>query len=204
MAIAKEMCGLARELNTYTTSILLENLTADTILTAFLLNRQKSLSVKAFSEDKKGNLWFGTYSGMLYKYSHDSDQFTSHVPPANQQPLVFQRPINDLYADEEGKIWMATEGGGLIRFDPTTESFKAWRESDGLVMDVCNRILPDGQGKIWVGSYEGFTIFDPHLEKIEHSKVDYGQRENNFYSRGKYLLQNGKLVVGNEKDICCC
>ena len=163
------------------------------------IEHAKITSVKAVSEDKKGNLWFGTYSGRLYKYSRDNDQFTSHVPPASQQPLVFQRPINDIYADGEGKIWMATEGGGLIRFDPPSESFKAWRESDGLVMDVCNRIVPDGQGKIWVGSYEGFTIFDPHLEKIEHSKVDYGQRENNFYSRGKYLLRNGKLVFGNEK-----
>lgn len=165
------------------------------------IEQAKITSVKAFTEDKKGNLWFGTYSGMLYKYSYDNDRFTAHAPSANQQPLVFQRPINDLYAHDDGKVWMATEGGGLIRFDPATENFKAWRESDGLVMDVCNRILPDGRGKIWVGSYEGFSIFDPHLEKIDHSKIDYGQRENNFYSQGKYLLKNGKLAVGNEKEI---
>jgi streptogramin lyase len=159
----------------------------------------KITSTKAFSEDKNGNLWFGTYSGMLYKYSHEGDQFKPYFP-TNQQPLVFQRPINDLYADAEGKIWLATEGGGLIRFDPVSGRFKAWRESDGLVMDVCNRIVPDSQGKIWVGSYEGFTVFDPRLEKIEHSKIDYGQRENNFFSRGKYLLRNGKLVLGNETE----
>lgn len=160
----------------------------------------KVTSTEAFSEDKNGNLWFGTYSGMLYKYSHDSDRFSAHVPPANQQPLVFQRPINDIYADQQGKIWMATEGGGLIRFDPVSENFKAWRESDGLVMDVCNRIIPDAQGKLWIGSYEGFSVIDPRLEKIEHSKVDYGQRENNFYSRGKHLLRNGKIVVGDENQ----
>ncbi|MBC7826805.1 MAG: histidine kinase [Chitinophagaceae bacterium] len=162
------------------------------------IEQAKITAVKAFTEDRQGNLWFGTYSGMLYKYTREKDLFYSYVPPANQKPLVFQRPINDMHADTEGKIWLATEGGGLIRFDPATEHFKAWRESDGLVMDVCNRIIPDGQGKIWVGSYEGFTIFDPHLEKIEHSKIDYGQRENNFYSKGKYLLKNGKLVLGND------
>ena len=158
----------------------------------------KFTSAKAFCEGSNGNVWFGTFAGMLYKYSHDTDQFTPYTPPADQRPAVFQRPINDMYADGEGKLWLATEGGGLIRFNPTSKSFKAWRESDGLVMDVCNRILPDKQGKIWVGSYEGFTIFDPHLEKIEQSKIDYGQRENNFYSRGKCLLRNGKLALGNE------
>jgi len=156
--------------------------------------------VKAFSEDKKGNLWFGTYSGRLYKYFPDRDHFTSYVPPPGQKPAVFQRPINDMYADMEGKIWMATEGGGLIRFNPESESFQAWRESDGLILDVCNRILPDKDGKLWVGSYEGFTIIDPYLEKIIKPKIDYGQRENNFYSGGKCLLRNGKIVLGNEKD----
>ena len=158
----------------------------------------KFTATKAFCEDNNGDVWFGTFSGMLYKYSHDRDEFTPYTPPADQRPLVFQRPINDMYADEEGKIWLATEGGGLIRFNPALKNFKAWRESDGLVMDVCNRILPDKQGKIWIGSYEGFTIFDPHLERIEQSKINYGQRENNFYSRGKCLLNNGKLVLGNE------
>lgn len=164
---------------------------------AFIRNARLT-AVKAVTEDKKGNLWFGTFSGMLYKYDHEADQFSSYVPPGNQKPVVFQRPINDMYADAEGKIWMATEGGGLIRFDSRNGTFKAWRESDGLVLDVCNRIVPDAQGKIWVGSYEGFTIFDPRLERIEFSKIDYGQRENNFYSRGKCLLKNGQLVVGNE------
>ena len=157
-------------------------------------------STKAVTEGLDGNLWFGTYSGMLYKYSPDVDQFSAFAPPASQQPLVFQRPINDIYADRQGKIWLATEGGGLIRFNPSSAQFKSWRESDGLVMDVCNRIVPDARGKIWVGSYEGFSVVDPQRETIERSKVDYGQRENNFTSQGKYLLHDGKIVVGNENQ----
>ena len=155
---------------------------------------------RAFTVDSAGNSWFGTFSDMLYRFSPITGKFSSFVPPTKQKPAILQRPINDMYADAQGKIWMATEGGGLIRYDPARNSFKSWRESDGLVLDVCIRIVPDSRGKLWIGSYEGFSVVDPQLEKIEYSRVDYGQRENDFYSRGKYLLKNGKIAVGNENN----
>lgn len=157
----------------------------------------KTTYIKAVTEDKAGNVWFGAFSGRLYKYDVSNDQFTSYVPDRKQSPGVLQRPINDLHADAAGKVWMATEGGGLIRLDPATGAFRSWMETDGLIMDVCNRLLPDKQGKIWVGSYEGYTIFDPQAEKIENPWIDYGQRENNFRSGGRCVLQNGLLAFSN-------
>lgn len=158
------------------------------------IDPSKGSYVKAISEDMQGNVWMGTYSGRLYKYNRAKDHFESFIPDRNKKPLVLQRPINDLYADERGKVWMATEGGGLIRFDPADNSFKSWREADGLIMDVCKTVLPDKQGKIWIGSYEGYTIFDPLNESIENPHIDYGQGENNFFSGGRCLLNDGRLV----------
>jgi ligand-binding sensor domain-containing protein len=161
------------------------------------INPSRPSNIKVGVEDAAGNMWFGAYSGRLYKYDPRKDSFSSYMPPPNQRPAVLQRPINDLYADGQGKIWLATEGAGLVRFDPANNTFKSWMETDGLVMDVCNRILPDKQGKIWVGSYEGYTVFDPQHEQIENPWIDYGQRENNFLSGAKCALRNGKLIFSN-------
>jgi hypothetical protein len=105
-----------------------------------------------------------------------------------------------LYVDPKGVIWLATEGGGLVKYDPAANKFKSWMESDGIGLDVCNNILADKKGKLWVGSYEGVTVFDPANEKIENPKIDYGQRENNFFSRGKCTLKNGNIVFANANN----
>ncbi|WP_164851317.1 two-component regulator propeller domain-containing protein [Larkinella soli] len=156
-------------------------------------------NARTMGEDAHGNLWFGTYSGRLYRYDPRQDRITSHIPDPAQRPRVLQQPVNDLYVDPKGMVWLATEGGGLVKYDPARNRFKSWMETDGLLMDVCRSLVADAQGNIWVGTYEGFTVFNPVNEKIENPKIDYGQLENNFYSRGKCLLQNGHLayVSGN-------
>jgi ligand-binding sensor domain-containing protein len=149
------------------------------------------------AEDKNGNLWFGGTSGQLYQYDFRHDRFIANAPDANQRPAVLQKSINALYADDNGKVWMATEGGGLVQFDTHTKKFKSWMENDGLVMDICNKLIDDNHGRLWVGSYEGFSIFNMQNEKIEISKVNEGLRENDFFSRGWLRLKNGEIVVPN-------
>ncbi|GAB3963177.1 hypothetical protein GCM10028805_65760 [Spirosoma harenae] len=153
------------------------------------------------AEDKQGNVWFGTYLGRLYQYDVARQTFTVHVPNSNQSPRVLQQPINDLWIDPKDNIWIASEGGGLIRYDPRKNQFKSWMESDGLLMDVCKRLLVDRQGKLWVGSYEGHTIFDPVNERVIIPRVGYGQRENNFFSDAQYRLKNGDLLIANASNL---
>lgn len=165
-------------------------------LDSMFIGPQRQTNISAYGQDSQGHLWFGSSSGVLYEYDPD-DGFRSHVPDPALKPTVLQRGINSLYVDKNDVVWMATEGAGLVKFDPWTKKYRSWMESDGIVLDVCNEILADRQGKLWVGSYEGITIFDPTNEKIENPRIDYGQSENNFFSRGSRLLKNGNIVFSN-------
>ncbi|MBC7891292.1 MAG: histidine kinase, partial [Sphingobacteriaceae bacterium] len=160
-------------------------------------NPAEKTPITAGAEDPSGTMWFATASGRLYRYDAGQARFTLHVPDPRQSPKVLQQSINALYADPSGKLWLATEGGGLLKFDPATNRFKAWMESDGLLQDVCRSILPDAQGRLWVGTYEGFTRFDPKSERIENPRMDYGQRENNFFYTSECALRDGRLVFAD-------
>lgn len=60
-------------------------------------------TIKYITGDKKGNLWFGTFSGKLIRY--DGKAFT-----VMQQLGTL---IHKILIDKEGIIWVASEGNGL-------------------------------------------------------------------------------------------
>lgn len=161
----------------------------------------RTTHIKRVREDKQGRIWLASASGRLYGYDRRRDRYSAPVVSPNQVPKVLQQPINDLYIDPADRLWLATEGGGLVKYNPAKNTFTAWMETDGLQMDVCRSVLADRQGKIWVGTYEGFTIFDPSRETIENPKIDYGQRENDFFSRSWTLLKNGDIAFLSQSNL---
>ncbi|HYE54107.1 MAG TPA: two-component regulator propeller domain-containing protein, partial [Chitinophagaceae bacterium] len=152
---------------------------------------------RACIEDADGNIWVGSYSGKLYKYERASGRWHNIVADTTQHKRIFQRTITAMHSDGKGRIWMSTDGGGVIVYDPSDKSFRSWMEKDGLLMNVCIDIFGDARGNIWVNSYEGVNILDPVSGNINHPDLDYGFQENNFFSRGHCILPDGDILLAN-------
>ncbi len=58
-----------------------------------------------------------------------------------------------LHEDGSGALWIGTYGGGLNRLDPRRESFRHFRERDGLTDDSVLGILEDDEGRLWLSTY---------------------------------------------------
>lgn len=61
--------------------------------------------------------------------------------------------VYDLLQDDKGYLWIATQGGGIARFDG--KSFESWNRQDGLSDDVIRCLHQDERGQIWAGTSEG-------------------------------------------------
>lgn len=61
--------------------------------------------------------------------------------------------VYDLLQDDLGYLWIATQGGGIARFDG--KDFESWDQLDGLSDDVIRCLHQDDQGHLWVGTAEG-------------------------------------------------
>lgn len=105
--------------------------------------------------DSKGNLWFGTYNGGLYKYIMQEsrmefiDLYKSGVP---------SNWVYCLTEDSKGRIWVGTFGGGIAVFDgPRMRKFN---ESNGLKALKIYDIIEDAEGNILIADQNnGLTIF---------------------------------------------
>lgn len=72
-------------------------------------------SVLCLYKDKQQNLWVGTYSGGVNYYNRHNYRF-NYITSRE-----FSGVIGMAAEDEEGTVWFATEGRGLLSYNPVTQ-----------------------------------------------------------------------------------
>ena len=74
-----------------------------------------------------------------------------------------------LLLDRRGVLWAGTDGGGLNRFDSTTERFSVYRSdptNPRSLSDKIRTIFEDRAGILWLATFAGLSRFDPRTEQF--------------------------------------
>lgn len=158
-------------------------------------NPGKSLShhmVTAIYEERDGVLWVGTYGGGLNKLELtevvekeknkkkkiEKAAFVHYKYDANNPTSLSDNDVRAIYEDEDGVMWIGTDGGGLNRFGKETGEFTHFKHdpqdpsslSDNHVMTIYG----DKSGALWIGTNDGLNKLLP--EEAE----DPGKRKTAF------------------------
>lgn len=154
-------------------------------------------TVNCILQDRYGFMWFGTQDG-LNRY--DGYTFTIYRHHAGDVNSLSVNYIWSLAEDQDGALWIATEGGGLDRFDRDTGQFihyRAGTTSDSLTNDFVRVVYQDHAGTLWVGTYGGglhkFDRATGHFTRYLHSGPD--SLSNNFI-HAIYEDRQGALWIG--------
>lgn len=95
---------------------------------------------------RDGTLWFGGPRGV---WSWDGEKTRSYTT-ADGLPAAAARAF---FEDDEGRVWIATFGGGLCCFDGTT--FVTFSSEDGLAHDRLSDVIQSRDGSLWVATCSG-------------------------------------------------
>lgn len=120
-------------------------------------------AVKALYEDKDGDIWIGTWSHGLYRYSPTINQFFAYPKfnLSNSAHVVFQ--------DSNEQIWVGTWRSGLFRLDHAKDmsnvSFVNFTHTKGdqqsLSDDIVYAISEDlNTNTLWIGTRSGLSIMN--------------------------------------------
>lgn len=125
--------------------------------------------ISVFYEDKQGNMWIGTMEGGLDCYNTASGKFTHY----SEQNGFINNAINYITADKKGLLWI-TSNRGITSLEPKTGEMHNYGYGNGINNLEFN--LGSGlnlsNGKIAVGSINGFNIIDPENIKLNKHKPD--------------------------------
>lgn len=154
-----------------------------------------------FMKDNSGNIWMPTYAGGINIYSAHRRNFMNigeRVGSRNglNQPLVNSILLNN----EKDEIWVGTDGGGLNHIDRVTNTVQYYSVKDQhnhKQSNIIKSLMWDRKKRIWIGTLDGITIFDPHTK---HSRyLELGKR--NKHIRVNALLSDGnKVWAGTENE----
>tara|TARA_R110002072_G_scaffold303134_1_gene495192 strand:+ start:16761 stop:20651 length:3891 start_codon:yes stop_codon:yes gene_type:complete len=144
-------------------------------------------------KDKKGSLWFGTDKGLTH-YSIITEKFTTYFLDNK-----LKGQINDIVADADGNLWVATVESGLFMFDTSSKTFISHFKMLP-VLKTKNIAISDKGFLIITTANKGVFIANLFLKKAE-------EVENNLFSTSVInyncivLTENNTAVLGTNKGL---
>jgi ligand-binding sensor domain-containing protein/two-component sensor histidine kinase len=120
-------------------------------------------SIPCIKQDKKGNLWIGTYGDGVYVYNG------SRFYRIDLNMELYKQTILDIYFDEADNVWLATLNNGVAQYNAVNGTFSWITEKEGLSNNHVRSIIQDKSGNYWFGTSGGgvcnyfgkqFTVYD--------------------------------------------
>jgi len=103
-----------------------------------------------------------------------------------------QAKVVDVVQDQQGYLWLATQGSGLLRFDGA--AFDQFTTTDGLPSNFIQSLTLDHAGELWIGTNKGIAKKSLNQFQSVHSSF-------NKYISSIGFISPSELVIGTEQGL---
>lgn len=107
-------------------------------------------AIRSLLIEADGSVWIGANNDGLYKLNSDS----TLTKIAN--PTLDAISILDIVKDNTGKLWLATDGNGLVSFDGSR--FEFYSETSGLLSNTINSVAVSATNEVYLGTTDGLNV----------------------------------------------
>ncbi|MBP7507132.1 MAG: response regulator [Prolixibacteraceae bacterium] len=126
-------------------------------------NVLQNYTVTYILERKDKSILLSTWEGILFYYDRSEDTFMELKSKNDEAYLSRDLPIYSMIEDNEGNLWLALNGGGVIKMrieSNTILSQEKISEEEGLASNFVTTLYQSRNNKIWVGTEAGLTVID--------------------------------------------
>ncbi len=160
-------------------------------------------------EDQSGVLWIGTFGGGLNRFDRATEQFTRYDADDFQnetdEPVEYRNVIWAIDENPTGVLWIATYGGGLVKFVLETEEFTSYAPDPDNPNywghEWITALLIDSSGILWLGTdSEGLDRFEPNTGVITSFRHNPDDAASLGHDRVTAIIedQSGSLWIGTQ------
>lgn len=143
-------------------------------------------------------IWFGTYSNgaIFYEENEGKSVFTQ----LDTDKGITNNYVLKIASDQQGGIWMGTDGGGVTVLHEPRGVVKHYNEGTGLNEKFVQCIFRDSEGILWMGTdSRGVNIIDEVNEKVTYLTEKEGLSYNTVWA----IIEDkeGKIWIGTESGL---
>ncbi len=154
--------------------------------------------------DHEGGIWIGTYYGGVNYVAPQMGQFFSFSLSSQLSDAQEDYIVSCFCEDPDGSLWIGSDNGGLLKYDPLTQSVQRWDQprswAKRLAHANIHALFRQGD-ELWIGTYDNNLI----CLNLRTLKVkEYGYREG-LNSSSIYVLfqdEEGTLWAGTPSGLC--
>ncbi|MCU0345862.1 MAG: ATP-binding protein [Saprospiraceae bacterium] len=138
-------------------------------------------------------IWACTSDGL-----YQLDRQKGIVARFNSFPSNF---IYHLTIDENDVFWMATRGGGLVKWFKSSNVIRHYTTTDGLSHNIIYAAYDDGLGHLWLPSNYGLMSFEKSTGITVNYLPDDGTTDEEFNATAHYRAPDGTFYFGGLNGI---
>lgn len=118
------------------------------------------------AEDKVKKLWFSyNYGDKLMYFDRKKNKY--EIIPLIINGISYNNfSASAMFVDSKNKLWLGTTNLGLIVYEIDSRKSNVITRLQGLPGEVCNEIIEDCFGNIWIGTNSGLAKYETETGKI--------------------------------------
>ena len=151
----------------------------------------------------KGLIWIGTESGGIARLVPRQLLLQNYIHTA--MPIsISPNPVNAMYVEADGTLWVGTVEGGLNRKETSRQDFDHFTTANtSLSHNSVSALVADHSGRLWTGTWGGgLNWVDIQSRKIHKVEMpDEHARLTNFIGALAYDTYNEGLWVGSNDGV---
>ncbi|WP_299781555.1 hybrid sensor histidine kinase/response regulator transcription factor [uncultured Formosa sp.] len=164
------------------------------------INTISNNNVRHIIQDKEGDIWFATENG-LNLLKKGSKEFIHIFYQENNAKSIATNYIYCLQEGSNGYIWIGTNGHGLDKYNPKTDTTEHFTEKDGLTGNEIFSILEDSDNNLWITTENGISKFNTTTNKTQSFISNKGILNNHFHPTAALVSSNKELYFGGSNGL---
>jgi len=157
---------------------------------------------------KDGFLWMGCMQGVVIVdlKSQKNGRFETrnirHLLADPTSKIVDK--ISSFCETSDGTLWLGSNGYGLykrILDEKGEERFEVLTQADGLVYNGVKGIVEDRNGRLWITTQNGLSVYDPRLKAFTNYSQHDGLISPHFYWNSAIKDASGNICLGSEAGL---
>ncbi len=147
--------------------------------------------------DGNDMLWLAGCAGL----GHLDKKTRSLVWRRDLGGMTLKYAVRALFVSSDATLWLATDGDGLIHYDPSDDSAERFTTANGLLSDSVISVHEDRDGRIWLTTEEGLFWLDTGRKTIIAADDLLGISAGIFNPNSAWLSADGALSFGTSEGV---